>query len=57
MAKNNQPKITDTDGPCPRCKEWTVAEESCCGMGAIVQGDVLDEETAREMLGLDPLEN
>lgn len=29
------------EGICPTCKEWTTAEDSCCGDGAIVEGGLV----------------
>lgn len=31
----------DTIGICPECKEWTEVQDSCCGHGAIVEGDLI----------------
>lgn len=28
------------EGMCPKCKEWTTVEESCCGYGAEVDGEI-----------------
>lgn len=46
-------KAIETEGQCPRCGEWTEAQESCCGRGAIVEGSLMGEDEARELLGLE----
>ena len=50
-------KAIETEGICPQCGEWTEAQESCCGRGAIVEGSLLGEDEARELLGLEDEEN
>lgn len=40
----------DRDGICPGCKEWTTAGESCCGLGAIVEGSLVTDEEAMESI-------
>ena len=34
----------DEIGMCPKCKEYTTAVESCCGQGAIVEGDLIKDK-------------
>ncbi len=42
--------MRNLEGICPECKEWTVAGESCCGSGAIVEGGLITDEYAEEIL-------
>lgn len=57
LNKGDQVKAIETEGQCPKCGEWTEAQESCCGYGAIVEGSVMGEDQARELLGIEDEEN
>lgn len=45
--------MKDLDGICVKCGEHTTAGDSCCGFGAIVEGDVIGDDRAQEMLEQD----
>ena len=34
------------EGMCPACQEWTLAGDSCCSRGAVVEGGLVTDEEA-----------
>jgi hypothetical protein len=36
--------VKNKDGTCPECFEHTTAGDSCCGMGAVVEGVLITDE-------------
>jgi hypothetical protein len=38
------------DGVCPSCHEHTTAGDSCCGRGAVVDGDLVSDESAQDTI-------
>ena len=43
-------KKQNLEGMCPKCLEYTTANESCCGSGAFVDGSFMSEEEALKIL-------
>lgn len=42
--------MQNLDGLCPRCGEHTTAGDSCCSEGAIVNGELIDDEAGASMM-------
>ena len=40
--------MENLEGVCPKCHEHTEAGSSCCGRGAIVEGELITDEQVQE---------